>query len=67
MVSSNQFVDMKATSFISYKAAIALNNIGVTLLARCRYNDALVSKWVYVDEFIIKRKHIEEIFRFGLL
>lgn len=38
MVSNNnkRVVDMKATNtFLEYKAAIALNNIGVTLLSRC--------------------------------
>lgn len=43
---TNQQQNMKtptATAFQEYKAAIALNNYGVTLLSRCRYNDALIS------------------------
>lgn len=43
---TNQQQNMKATTataFQEYKAAIALNNMGVTLLNRRRYNDALIS------------------------
>lgn len=48
---------MKSTLFHEYKAAIALNNIGVTLLGRCRYTDALVS---FQSGFILMNSSIKD-------
>ena len=59
MVSNNnKRIDMKATNtFMEYKAAIALNNIGVTLLTRYHYNDALLS---FQNGFMLMNSSLRE-------